>query len=147
MTSEKPLGTPLSGPEGNSTERIPPLGFPCYSTGEQRLDELCVIRALEHGLSYLDEVANTLEYENPVVAIVERAMVEEAANAWDALSPDQKPTISALDENQLYEEVKNIRRMRHFAETGHVPDSDDDSDMEDEAVGSSLPVQLWEEAS
>lgn len=92
-------------------------------------------------------MANTPEYENPVVAIVERATAEEAANAWDALSPDQKPTISALDEDQLYGEVKNIRRMRHFAKTGHVPDSDDDSDMEDEAAGSSLPLQPWEEAS
>ncbi|OAQ99160.1 hypothetical protein LLEC1_01237 [Akanthomyces lecanii] len=145
-TSEKPLGTPLSGPEGNSTERIPPLGFPCFSTGEQSLDELCVIRALEHGLSYLDEVANTPDYENPAFTSVECA-AEEAANAWDEASPDRTPTISAVDENEMRKQVKNIRRMRHFAKTGRVIDSDDESDMDDEAPGSSLPVQPWEEAS
>lgn len=145
--SEQPLGTPLSGPDGNSAERIPPLGFPCYSTGEPNLDELCFVSALEHGLTYLDDVATTPGYENPAVTIVERATAEEADNAWDALSQEQKLSLGATDEDLLQKELQNLRRFKYFEKHGHVPDSGEESDMEDEAAEGGLPVKPWDEAS
>lgn len=146
--SEHPLGTPLSGPDGNPDEGIPRLGFPCYSAGEAHIGELCFVSALEHGLSYLDEVARTPDFENPTIAIVERAAatVEETEGEWDALSPDQKPSVATMDEDELQKQVKILRRWRHFEKTGHVPTSDDESDMDDEREGDSLPVKPWDEA-
>ncbi|KAJ6790121.1 hypothetical protein PWT90_05652 [Aphanocladium album] len=145
--SEQPLGTPLSGPDGNPAERIPPLGFPCYSSGEPSLDELCFISAMEDGLSYLDEVANSPSYENPEVMAIPRAMPEEAENAWAELSEEQRPMLSTLDEDRLQKQVKILRRWKHFEKTGHVPDSDEESDMEDIAADNSLPVKPWDERS
>ncbi|XWW98317.1 hypothetical protein V2A60_006317 [Cordyceps javanica] len=81
ILSESPLGTPLSGPDGNDAEQVPAFGFPCYSSGESRYDELCFVAALEHGLTYLDEVAETPNYENPTVTVVERAMTEDVESA------------------------------------------------------------------
>ncbi|KAJ3494088.1 hypothetical protein NLG97_g4302 [Lecanicillium saksenae] len=147
VVSEQPLGTPLSGPDGNTAERIPPLGFPCYSSGEPSLDELCFIGALEHGLSYLDEVAKSKAYENPEVMIISRATPEEAEAAWERLSDGQRPALSTLNEEKLQKEVKVLRRWKYFEKTGHVPDSDEESDLEDHINDTNLPVKPWDEAS
>ncbi|KAM3530816.1 hypothetical protein MY4038_004752 [Beauveria bassiana] len=145
MVSDQPQDTPLSGPNGNAAEGTPPLGFPCYSSGEPSIVELCFISALEPGLSYLDEVARTPDFENPAPAIFERATAEEAESAWDALAPEQKPNISTMDEEKLQQELKILRSWRYFEKHGRAPDSDEESDMEDEQAGSSLPVPPWGE--
>lgn len=145
--SEQPLGTPLSPPDGNPTEGVPPLGFPCYSSGEPSLDELCFISALEDGLCYLDEVAKTPDYENSEVTIIPRATAEEAEDAWVKLAEELRPSVSALDENKLQEDVKLFRRWKYFEKNGHVPDSDEESNWEEEVTGNSLPVKPWDEAS
>ncbi|KAM3558039.1 hypothetical protein ARSEF4850_004780 [Beauveria asiatica] len=143
MVSEQPQGTPLSGPNGNAIEKIPAFGFPCYSSGEPSIVELCFISALEPGLSYLDEVARTPDFENPAFTIVERATAEEAESAWDALAPEQKPSISTVHEEKLQEEVKLLRRWAFFEKHRRAPDSDEEADMEEETAGSSLPVPPW----
>ncbi|PQK16435.1 hypothetical protein BB8028_0006g07550 [Beauveria bassiana] len=145
MVSDQPQDTPLSGPNGNAAEGTPPLGFPCYSSGEPSIVELCFISALESGLSYLDEVARTPDFENPAPSIFERATAEEAQSAWDALAPEQKPSISTVDEEKLQQELKVLRSWRYFEKHGRAPDSDEESDMEHEQAGSSLPVPPWGE--
>ncbi|KAM3507192.1 hypothetical protein MY10362_001926 [Beauveria mimosiformis] len=143
MVSEKPQGTLLSGTNGNATEGIPAFGFPCYSSGEPSIVELCFISALEPGLSYLDEVARTPDFENPACTIVEQATAEEAESEWDALAPEQKPSISTVGEEKLQQELKVMRRWNYFEKYGRAPDSDEESDLEDETAGSSLSVPPW----
>ncbi|OAA54900.1 Arb2 domain protein [Cordyceps fumosorosea ARSEF 2679] len=149
VVSEQPLGTPLSGTEGSTASRVPALGFPCYSSGEPCFGECCFVTALDDGLSYLDEVARTPNYENPVVMVFEPdelATAEEAERAWDALPADQKPSLSIADDAELREQLKSMRRLKYFEETGEAPDSseeEEESDKEEETAGSELPVKPW----
>ncbi len=110
---------------------IPSYGFPCYSSGESQLNELVFIKAMNAGLSYLQEAAADPAFENPPVAVIERPTIEETEDCWEQLPGEQRPNIVQCDENWLMKEVRMLRRWRKFEEKGEVPDSDSYSDTGD----------------
>lgn len=88
------------------------------------------IKALQDGLSYLQDAALDPNYENPVVTAVERPTIEETEDAWAQLAEEERPSMAQCDENVLMKEVRMLRRWRKFEQTGEAPDSDSYSDTD-----------------
>ncbi|KAL7910216.1 Arb2 domain-containing protein [Trichoderma velutinum] len=132
LVCPEPLGTPLAPPEGNSELSIPPLGFPCVSSSEAMYTETILIQARSHILSYIQDVAMDLGYENPVVTPVDCPPPAMTEQHWDDLPEENKPVVSKVEPTELKAQVKQAKRWRKFQETGQAPDTDSESESESE---------------
>lgn len=141
------MDTPLSGPGGNPAEGIPAMGFPCFSSGEPAFSELTLITALEPGIAYLEKTASTPDYKNPTITIVEPPPAEEAEESWAQLPEGERPLLSKIDQEKMKKELQMMRRWKRFQATGRVPDTDSESDADDDEVGGKLAVPAWPEQS
>ncbi|KAH6651908.1 Arb2 domain-containing protein [Truncatella angustata] len=86
-TSSEPLGTPLSGPDGNPhTATFTRIGAPVYSGGEPHFVETLLVHALPHLAGWMLEVtrAGKDSYRNPDVAVLYADPADETA----PLEPD-----------------------------------------------------------
>ncbi|RFU79833.1 hypothetical protein TARUN_2428 [Trichoderma arundinaceum] len=127
LVSPEPLGVPLAPPEGNSKLRIPPMGFPCFSSSDPMYIEIILIQARSHILSRLQDVAIDPEYENPTITPADCPRPPMTEEHWNDLPAEEKPVMSKADPAMLEEQIKQIKRWRKFEETGQAPDTDSES--------------------
>lgn len=124
ILSSDPLDAPLAPPSGHPAENIPPLGCPCYSSGESSYTENILIRALAPALGYLEHVATTPDYHNGDIVVVERPQEDINQDDWAKVPDGDKPTITAVGANRIKEEVRMAKRWRRAVRTGEAPDTD-----------------------
>ncbi|RGP64621.1 mitochondrial 40s ribosomal mrp2 [Fusarium sporotrichioides] len=130
LISDDPLETPLAMPSGNPSLMIDPLGCPCLSSGESQYTEMILIKALEPALAYLQEIALTPGFANPDMAVAERLATDITDEQWSELPDEVRPEIHTIDSEWMKEEVKALRRWRHFEKHGVAPpEEDDDEDL------------------
>ncbi|UNI13760.1 hypothetical protein JDV02_000472 [Purpureocillium takamizusanense] len=110
ITSDQPVDTGLATPDGNPNECIPSLGCPCYSSSEPCYSELILIRALPSILGYIELVAQSPDYKNPAVDVIERPQEEkiEVEDDWGKIPEEEKPSISVADQEQILQQVKDL---------------------------------------
>ncbi|KAM0245487.1 hypothetical protein ACHAQJ_010547 [Trichoderma viride] len=130
LVSPEPLGVPLAPPEGNSELSIPPLGLPCFSSSDPMFVETILVQARPHILSYLQDVANDPDYENPPITLADCPRPPMTEERWDDLPEGDKPVISKANPAVLKEQIKQIKRWKKFEETGQAPDTDSESDSD-----------------
>ncbi|KAM0521790.1 hypothetical protein ACHAPE_002351 [Trichoderma viride] len=136
VLSHEPVGTPLAPPEGNSSRWIPSLGLPCLSSSEPMYTESIFVRARSHILSYLQEVALDLEYENPVLVPADYDIpLPTTEQSWEELPEAEKPIVIKANPDELEEDIRQIKRWKQFEETGKAPESDSEREIEERETG------------
>lgn len=107
MPSLEPLGTILSGPDGNPrTTSFTELGCPVFSGGTEHFTELLLIKGQAEILTFLQEVAladgDGYGYRNPDFHVVYTDVYEEEKDEYNAgwkdwqEQEDQQPVVEVL---------------------------------------------------
>ncbi|KAI2617134.1 Arb2 domain-containing protein [Hypoxylon sp. NC1633] len=98
--SLEPVGTVLSGPDGNPrTSTFTQLGCPIFSSGEQHYMETLLIQGSDVVLSWLQEVADTppdQDYKNPEFEVLHADPVyDDAEPSWGESQTPADPDTGA----------------------------------------------------
>ena len=83
-------------------------------------------------LTYLRILATDPDFTNP--DIIPWIRPEPDDEALDDIPEEALPVIAVVDEKQMKEEVKQLRRWERFGKTGAVPKYDSDSEDEHETA-------------
>lgn len=101
ITCQEPLGTAISGPEGNpNTTLVTSYGCPVLSSGEAFYSEMTLVRARDAVLAWLEEAHGAgAGYTNPQLAVTFADEKFEEAPAWrddpDLVGPAATATATA----------------------------------------------------
>lgn len=94
--------------------------------------ESIFVRARSHILSYLQEVALDLEYENPLLVPADcDVLLPTTERSWEELPEGEKPIVIKTNPDELEEDIRQIKRWKQFEETGKAPETDSERETEE----------------
>lgn len=125
----------MADADGSEHESIQPLGMPCYSSSEPHYTELIAVNTLQPAMYYLQTTMDDARFENPLVVVPE--VIEEIfdnpdGDPWLDIDEADRPQVSKLDPETLKKQIKQLKRWRRFHETGEAPETDSESDNDEE---------------
>jgi hypothetical protein len=128
ILSSDPLGTPQASATGNPDLLIPELGCPLYSSAEPHYIELILVHGQEKILPYLHTAVLPKKLENDSLKFPEHPPIEIIDEQVMSPPPDEMPSMSTADPEEMKRQVKQYMRWKKFAETGEAPDDSSDED-------------------
>lgn len=109
--------------------------MPCYSSSELHYVELIAINSLQPAMNYLQTTMEDSGFENPPVVapeVIEQAFENPDRDPWLDIDEANRPKVSKLDPEILNKQIKQLKRWQKFHETGEAPETDSESDEDDE---------------